>query len=268
MSQGYPDYTLDVSGTVQVNQGGTGNTSFPAYSLLLGNGTQPLVWQSLAGGLGINCIDPVGGIELAVEQGGPESYAYFQLNDGTSGKLIYLAMSLYANVLGLGDAIDDFAIICPARFIIAAEGATSPQVVIDSGGIQLPAIESLGGFSTTGIGAAAVMADHGWSGLTGSTSYTETLLASAPSGRYFVGAWLYQTASGGTGNMSVSVGYEYTATALTQLVAPAVASGALHAVTGGSTYFDQNVTGNITVTATTNNSTGTFFLQASLLKVA
>jgi hypothetical protein len=288
MPTGYPDYTLELAGTVQVANGGTGLTTWPANAIPLGNGNQPMgyvepwtsgvpVQANPAGGFSCGYVNNAGypmplsadasGVTLKL-QGNYPSSAYIPCiafyDWGNSATLATILAALAAGQGVSNSLVDDFIIQSLAGRILLAQGSAGPQLILDSGGLRSPLVETYNGLTTVGQGHPVIVGALSVGPLTGSTSYTETLLASAPAGMYRVCAQLYQISGAGSGNMSVSVSYTENAATRTTAVAPAVATGAGGDHTEGVAFIRSDATANITLTLTTNNSTGSFDCWAVL----
>jgi hypothetical protein len=167
-----------------------------------------------------------------------------------------------------GSLLLDLILFASAGRVLLQAGSSGPQIILDSGGARLPIIETYNALTTAGQGVAVVVAAAFFGPLSGSSSYGETLLASAPAGIYRVSAHLLETSAAGSGNMSVTTSYRENSGTLTSTVAPAVATGTLNAHTEGSQFIRSDATASITLTATTNNTSATFYLWAVLERLS
>jgi hypothetical protein len=207
MPTGYPDYTLELAGTVQVANGGTGLTTWPANAIPLGNGNQPMgyvepwtsgvpVQANPAGGFSCGYVNNAGypmalsadtsGVTLNLQGNSPSS-AYIPCiafyDWGNSATLAKILAALAAGQGVSNSQVNDFIIQSLAARVVLAQGSAGPQVILDSGGVQLPRIESVNGLTTIGEGVAVPMVYvHGEAA--SATGSLTALLASAPGGTY------------------------------------------------------------------------------------
>ena len=225
MAEGYPDYTLQIDGVVQLNNGGTGVTSLPAGSIPIGNGNQPLlnvpagsdgnilVWNA---GLGLpNWTLDLGNIAFFGDNSGTATIvvvgnsttptnAFIEWQDHGSGLKADVALATQAGTGVANSAQDDFVIVGPtAKRIILAEGVSGPQIILDAGGVQLPAVESVAGIATTGPGVAGIVASSNQPNKNGALTLAN-LFTPAAAGLFRISLWFEITTGGGAGNYQMN----------------------------------------------------------------
>lgn len=183
MAQGYPDYTLELAGVVQVANGGTGLTTFTAGKILTGNGINPMIPTNSLPEL---FLGPAGGAALEIVGAGSQSESgYIEFLDSSLGAVAYMELCSAVDALGFGEQLFDLLIGNTSGRVVIAQTVTGPQLILDSGGLELSGVGKINGLATVGQGVPVIIASVRSAGLSGSTALL-TLLTSASAALYRV----------------------------------------------------------------------------------
>jgi hypothetical protein len=280
MPTGFPDYSLDISGTLQVGDGGTGNTALPAHEVLLGNGIGPVAWSGLGQAKSVyqtvaqnqdplfqdpdfnNCdITPLvtqDGLRLHGWNNQQSPAVVFDELGTTGDKaLVLLQEDPYAPPVSGAVNGDLLLYNANAKKIGLQSGPVGSPLLLGPSTLALPLVTNYNGRATAGQGLPIVVATSSNGALTGATSYTVTLVASSPGANWYrITGYIVETDAGVSGSTTLTVGFYDGVIVSQQLIvfAPSVANTPKGAFTQGTAFFRAQAGTAITLIITTGNT--------------
>ena len=223
--------------------GGNRNTTPPAF--VVGTGNDPSVTID-APLLGTGPTLQVNGLATVSTPSGTNASVSI-VESGTPGNYCQIALvEVGANYFTDAVVADGVVRATTGKSLRLGTGVGVSSLVLSGGKVT-----GVSGVATVGMGVPAIVAFFS-AALSGSTSYTGTLLATAPVGDYRVSAIMFNTSTVASTTISLTVTFRANAATITLTVCPPTA------VTTGNTYLPMNnivfrhddATQNITYTVT------------------